>query len=65
MTSADEFVWIDSHNRLVEVTVVPSSFIVVVNFIVNLIVIFIFGFLIVIILPSFRCNSCLGLATTW
>ena len=63
MTSADEFVWIDSHNRLVEVTVVPSSFIVVVNFIVNLIVIF--GFLIVIIVPSFRCNSCLGPATTW
>ena len=65
MTSADEFVWIDSHNRLVEVTVFPSSFIVVVNFIINLIVIFIFEFLIVIIVPSFRCNSCLGPATTW
>ena len=63
MTSADEFVWIDSHNRLVEVTFFPSSFILVVNFIVNLIVIL--GFLIVIMVPSFRFNSCLGPATTW
>ena len=64
VTSADEFVWIDSHNRLVEVNA-PSSNIFVVNFIINRIHIVIFGFLIVNIVPSFRCNSCLGPAMTW
>ena len=65
MTSADEFVWIDSHNRLVEVTTLSSYIIVVLTVIVNLIVIVIFGFFIAIIVPFLtRCNSCLGPVTT-